>query len=733
MDPRRRTITTADSQPVSNIPVPSSALKRQPPQTVARDGHRFSLAPQRAPSGQTGRQSFAPASSHTKYAPQSEAPFGFSQGASSSQRSNNQSHDPRRASVYQAPYSVARQSTSNVGGQSAGRVPMSANRPESGHHRYSSMNDVAAFNYPTTPAGSTGRPSLHPSSQHGAPGGLLHSITPGGALLGTPPIFKDPRPRDKKTVAGWQTDVYEFLIERGYMAPLTMKTLQTPTTKDFQTIFRFVAECADSGLRWTANGKKFEDEVLPLLKQMGYIAVDMITKSGLQAPGSMHTWPTMLAMLHWMVMTIKFCEEAMMSPNVRMDTTIEPSPHDRRSQQMAATSHWFEYIGRTYPSFLQTDDFDREQHKPPLEDFYQKQKVDLLSEIERSESRVTVQEAESARIKAKPSPLEAAQKDHTKLARDAEGFTAYVSKLKESINKSEKQNEALQKSLVATELKVKELAAKRAELAAKVEKQNITDIELQQISTTRTQLERAAAAAQTKRLQLTESMMDLEVKSSQASDRLEKMVTSYQNKAVQLGLIPRGPEPFDHVDFSQSVNGGAAEIEQMLPDPTVEIKPALVQLKKQAIESRLMLTDSVLSMEEKVLHVTENGQEKRENLQVQELAVQELTKQLEEDKEKFATEMNMMNEQTESILRRVNESESTRKNARMTMEHEIQALRVRYSETKRRIAQLTKENVDELNAMLGQIIRHKESVHEKTEMLKALAESMGDSTTLVDI
>lgn len=206
--------------------------------------------------------------------------FGASQGPSAIQRTISQPPDLRRASVYQAPYSAARPSTSHGTSQ---RVPQSASRPDSAHHRYSSMNDPATFNYPTTPAGSTGRPSLFPGSQHGAPGGTvhLHGSSANGPLLGTPPIFKDPRVRDKKLLTTWQSDVFEFLQERGYPGPLTMRTLQTPTTKDFQTIFRFLAECADSGYRYLTYGKKFEEEVLPLLKQMGYIAVDTITKSGL--------------------------------------------------------------------------------------------------------------------------------------------------------------------------------------------------------------------------------------------------------------------------------------------------------------------------------------------------------------------------------------------------------------------------------------------------------------------
>lgn len=56
MDPRRRTLASTEPQTGSGIPVPSSALKRPAPQTLTRDGHRFSMAPQRTTVGPSERE-----------------------------------------------------------------------------------------------------------------------------------------------------------------------------------------------------------------------------------------------------------------------------------------------------------------------------------------------------------------------------------------------------------------------------------------------------------------------------------------------------------------------------------------------------------------------------------------------------------------------------------------------------------------------------------------------------
>jgi len=721
MDARRRTLASADNHGASNIPLPSSALRRplpQPASSFREAGGRISLAPQRLPSySNTIRRSAVAAGSTF----QSDAYFQASQATAFT--NSQQSDAVRRSSVYQAPQTVTRPTINNSHFPAASRGPLSVNRNERAHYRSSSANDAPAAALPN----SQSTPSANRASSVGPFQASHHGTS---SLLPTFQTLKDPRPRDKKTLALWQREVHDFLQERGYPEPLTIKTLQTPTTKDFQNIFKFVIQCSDPSHVWGIYGKKLEDEVIPLLKSMGYVAYDTLTKSGLQAPGSMHTWPQLLAMLQWIVTTIKLREEAMSNDKLRLDPQVEPSIDDSHSEQLAATSHWLLYLEATYKLFLQSDDFDRELHKPPLEEYFQKRKDRVLSEIERLEGRTAQLEEEHKRLAMKPSPLEVAKKEHEKLGRDAESFLGYIAKLREVNRKSEKTNEALKQKLESTEAQLKAASEAKVELSALVARQNMSDAELQQISSTRAQLQRSFTAATAKRGQLANAMYELEVQSQQASDRAEKMLTIYKNKAGKLGLIPRAPEPFEHIDFSQTINGGAAHVASIHPDPTVEIKPALIQLKKNAIAHRLGLTDQVLSVEEKLAKLTETLQEKKENLHTLETSVQQLAKQLEDDKDKFGAEVARLNEQIDVILKRVAEAESTIESSRMSIDHEIQALRVRYDETQERISKLTKENVDEMNSMLTFIVSYRERIAEKTLQLKQLSESTGGTNIM---
>ena len=112
-------------------------------------------------------------------------------------------------------------------------------------------------------------------------------------------ITKDTRPiRQSAFQASCVRNISDYLMTQRCPIPLTPKTFTSPTTKDFQSIFRFlVQELVDPGMVWT---KKFEDDAINLLKDLRYPAMETIGRTGLGAPGG-RDWPPLLAMLSWVV------------------------------------------------------------------------------------------------------------------------------------------------------------------------------------------------------------------------------------------------------------------------------------------------------------------------------------------------------------------------------------------------------------------------------------------------
>src|SRR5271170_2923824 len=79
-------------------------------------------------------------------------------------------------------------------------------------------------------------------------------------------IQKDPRPvKDKTYMANCQRNILDYLISANYPVPISLKTLQVPTAKDFATIFKFLYNRMDPNYQFV---KKIEDEVVSCLKAL---------------------------------------------------------------------------------------------------------------------------------------------------------------------------------------------------------------------------------------------------------------------------------------------------------------------------------------------------------------------------------------------------------------------------------------------------------------------------------
>lgn len=111
-------------------------------------------------------------------------------------------------------------------------------------------------------------------------------------------------PRDPRQVrsAAFQNDcvkiVTTYLSQHKVQHALSRQN--GPTQRDFQSLFRFIAEqLLGPAYPWTA--KKFEDDCIAILRDLQYPAFDSVGRTMLSAPGSSTHWPSVLAMLAWMV------------------------------------------------------------------------------------------------------------------------------------------------------------------------------------------------------------------------------------------------------------------------------------------------------------------------------------------------------------------------------------------------------------------------------------------------
>ena len=113
--------------------------------------------------------------------------------------------------------------------------------------------------------------------------------------------MKDPRnTRDKAYQQTMRNIIFSWLQESQFQGTISRQTLLSPTAKDFRGIFEHLIGLLDPAYIFGDKGRKFEDEVILLLKAHHYPFADNIDKKWLAAPASMHSWPSLLAMLHWL-------------------------------------------------------------------------------------------------------------------------------------------------------------------------------------------------------------------------------------------------------------------------------------------------------------------------------------------------------------------------------------------------------------------------------------------------
>lgn len=237
-----------------------------------------------------------------------------------------------------------------------------------------------------------------------------------------PSIGKDPRPvRDKTFQIGCTKNLLEFLIRVGYPHPISEKILAAPSSKDFQQIFKFLYGHLDPTFEF---GKKFEEEVPGLLRGLRYPFANEISKSQLYAVGSMHAWPSLLAMLYWMVELIQCCDE------LNRQSTSDMMDVDGPSQQVnsAAEKIFFEYLCKTYKVFLAGSD-NFESMVSELGGDFDRRNESVLSEAADLSKTVENLEIELNQMSKEEAPLAKAQREKGIYLSDIEKFKKFISHL----------------------------------------------------------------------------------------------------------------------------------------------------------------------------------------------------------------------------------------------------------------------------------------------------------------
>lgn len=197
-----------------------------------------------------------------------------------------------------------------------------------------------------------------------------------------------------------------------------MQTLTSITGKDYRAMFQHLVNLIDPCYPFEPK-VRFEDEFQPALRALRYPFVSQIDNKWLAAPGSMHSWPALLAVLHWLVDTGKARLQYLESddPTLQNIERIPEEFHEPMHHQALA----FEYFSEAYIAFFHGADVFTEQDKV-LEARYAKKNERVLNDLEEQKEQLTQLHAEFAQLQTSGAPLEKLQKTHGYLVSDRAKF-----------------------------------------------------------------------------------------------------------------------------------------------------------------------------------------------------------------------------------------------------------------------------------------------------------------------
>ncbi|KAI0670594.1 HEC/Ndc80p family-domain-containing protein [Trametes maxima] len=549
------------------------------------------------------------------------------------------------------------------------------------------------------------------------------SMWQGGGQGSAPPssqTMKDTRPlRDRSFQAKMRQDVGTFLMSTGFeVAP---QMLQNITGKDFRAVFQHLIQCLDP--LWPFHTElRFEEHFMQALRAMKYPYVGQIDIKWLPTPAAMHSWSSLLGMLHWLVELCKAREHYMDSRHPTLqDPTLIPDEFDDIQHHLALA---FNHNTLAYVDFLQGQDVFPEQEKL-LEERYARKDARVLEDLERLRERLKEIQAEWEQLKKSAPPFEELKKDNGSLRRDKLKFEEILRRFEE---RKQKWLRLVQDEKTELEYNLASLEKMRAEeqrLADIVKVQNLSPEEVLRMNTDHESLTRELESLKHKVAEMSQVVVRLEVSLTRKVSDAEEALDQYTSLLSTLGLFPPLPPPLEDVDLTVDLHSAAANPQGLLSGADIRkvVKPTLsriTEMKRTAhaeVESERIKVDDELdqltleceTIEEEVLEVMNK--------------TNALSDQADELREAAQQEGLVSNAEASRLERDLAAARTAAMANGVGVKSRLQALQIAYREQVDKVNRLKEDTVRAVIKNSSDIVAFKDEVSKQLQYLKDFAEA----------
>lgn len=333
---------------------------------------------------------------------------------------------------------------------------------------------------------------------------------------------QEPRPVKDK---GYQTDVIhlliEYLTENNYDRKISQQILMSPSGKDFFSICEFLFRRIDPSFSYE---KKPEEEVPQMFKSLKYPF--QLSSRSLISPGSPHTWPLLLAALHWLIELLLFDERAQMRENDEIPMSEEDNC-EVENRVDRANLLFFEFAAESYRArIMESEDqeiaIDNEfiSHMSEANESLKQSIENKIEETQRL--RKCIEELENS-----PERLHALHEEVQILEKDSEKFCMLINRLDQHKAQIEEKQKEYKSALKREEEEIKQIQQEIFELENKLSKQIDQNIDVDKLNRERKELESNIKVTKAHRDDIEKATEQLEKEYTTKFNELEKSVSVF--------------------------------------------------------------------------------------------------------------------------------------------------------------------------------------------------------------
>ncbi|QFZ35540.1 putative kinetochore protein [Clavispora lusitaniae] len=481
--------------------------------------------------------------------------------------------------------------------------------------------------------------------------------------------------------------------------PIMLKTLQSPTQKDFVLIFQFLYGRIDPNYKFT---RSIETEVFALLKTLNYPYLDGINRSSISAVGGQN-WPSFLGMLYWLV------KLNLALSNLNEDYFIAPDDVFDRV--------FIKYIISSYRAFI--------DQKEDYSDFYEEMKrgfesanSEVLQEVQSKKEAEKLLRQEFDLLNRQYREVEEAEAKSKALENDLRQFSEYMVKMKERQSKWGEILQQMETEITNAENQLKALEMEKKTYENSIINKGYTIADIDKSNQERDKLSKSIDAVSNKIEDARENLQRSDSHLRQSFQSLESFVNQYNLMTHKISSDDSFRLTLNSSLIEDDTKG--YDYEQVLNRPLREEKIRLLSRRTELNQEVHNIQEECIKIVEQVDQYSEKIFDQQEEIESLEATVAKNKSTQEEIYETMVSEGTSYSAQIEKLDRELQGLQINVNKGIIEAETRHKNLKIAYQEWKYHIKEQREVLHDSVQRLIDYIISFKLNVQENIEELDAL-------------